>query len=241
MTKSIPKKMAKKLDREVHYRCPIPKCGSFPLVRAHTIKKLPEVGYNYDYMLSICGKCEEAVEEEDGTLTREYLHQIKQIVKKSISRDEMTRPYNIPNPIGHRNYIGNNLLESTDTLIKTSSGLPLLWIEEIDGIRTLNARFFMSNGQLISAIDKNMWTADRNRFFDFNIDNLEDSMVIEIVGRSDDTKIKIQCIGDEIHFLDSIMYSQTNRVEIDENGDLIIGGATISNCTFVNCGAAFSI
>ncbi|EKD23777.1 MAG: hypothetical protein ACD_81C00185G0015 [uncultured bacterium] len=232
---SCPPTLEKKLNREVHYRCPI--CGNFPLVRAHTIKLYAEVGWHYDYLLAICIACEKKV--ENGEIERNTLHTIKNSIKKSFSETTRNKPYQIAPIIGGDVYVGSNYISSVN-IIFAYRGLPILWFEDEGGVKTLNARFYDVRGTVITAIDKNMWTADRNRFYDIEVDTSSRGMDMEIMGRSDDTHIKFTICDKGIILGCSEFYIPGEKIKILEDGTLNIGTNKFSNNSILNCAIAFN-
>ncbi len=233
---SCPPNLEKKLNREVHYTCPI--CGSFPLVRAHTTKTYTEVGWDYDYLLAICGECEKRVEKNE--INRDTLQIIKNRIKKSISEKERTRPYQIPLLNNNDVYLGNIFIRKANIVI-AHNNLPIIWIENHDGVKTLNARFYDFKGSVINAIDKNMWTADRKRFYDFKVSKKSDIISIEIIGIKDDTHISLSISNLGISFGTSKFYLPNQPVQISSEGDLTIGSNRFTNIGIINSNIAFSL
>ena len=232
-----PRGLEEKLKREVHYKCPI--CGAgLPLLCAHTTKEYSEVGYNYDYLLAICRTCEEKVGK--GTIDRKILDVIKKRIRTSISNTNRSTPFQIPYLISNNVYLGNNFISSTNTIISFSN-LPMIWLEEINGCRMLSARFFDIKGTVVTGIDKNQWTADRERFYDFKIVHKDNCIDLKLIGKRDDMKIELSIYPDKLVVHKSIFYVPKLKIEILENGDLLIGSNKLSNNTFSNCGAAICI
>ncbi len=134
---SCPRSLEKKLNREVHYYCPL--CGGIPLVRAHTIKTYKDVGWDPNYLLSICGECENNVEK--NIIPRTRLHEIKQKLRLTIPQEDRTKPYQINLLNTQTVFIGNNVFY-TANIIFSYKRLPILWFSVKDNIRVLNARFY---------------------------------------------------------------------------------------------------
>lgn len=234
---SCPRSLENRLNREVHNRCPI--CGGFPLVRAHTIKKFKDVGWNPDYLLAICDECEKKVEK--NIISRAELHKIKNALKLCIKKEDGVTPFFVP-PITIPNNvkIGSNLITNANTIIQYGS-IPILWLTRRNEVLNLNARFFDSNGTVISAIDENLWTADRDRFYDFEVIKEVDSLKLKIFSRRDDMLIIMDIKEDFMDIKEAIFYCPRGKVEIKRNGDLIIGGNTLRSCTANSCNVAIMI
>jgi len=231
---SCPRKLENKLNREVHHICPI--CGGIPLVRAHTTKVYSEVGWNYDYLLAICVECEKKVEK--GLIDRNLLQNLKNNLKLSISEDNRNTPFRISPIINNNIYLGSNLISSTD-IIFSYRNLPIIWLENIDNTKTINARFYDFKGTVVTAIDKNMWTADRDRFYDIKVEKIDSFIKIEVIGKKDDTQISMDISEKGIIFNDSKFYIPSNIIKISE-GVLSFGNVIMENCSVENCRAAFN-
>ncbi len=228
--------MKKRLRREVHHRCPL--CGGIPLVCAHTIKKNNEVRWNYEYLLAICEECERKV--ESGAIDRNYLHTLKNTLRKYFPFSKDLLPHNIKSISSTNIYLGNNHV-STTGVIFMYRGLPTFWIEEEMGVLTLNARFYDQSGMVVTAIDKNVWTADRERFYDFRSKKDGDQQIIKIIGKNNnDTSIELSLGPKGLTVHSSTFYVPGHKICLLVNGDMTIDTATISNCSINSCGAAFS-
>lgn len=230
-----PRGLEAKLNREVHFFCPL--CGNLPLVRAHTTKTYGEVGWNYDYLLSICVECEKKVEA--GKIPRTILHEIKQQLRLSFETSNRVRPHQISLPDNNSVFIGNNRIASTDIIFKFEE-FPIIWFELVNGTRVLSARFYDANGTVTTAIDKNQWTADRSKFYDIESVTNEGNLKLGISSRRDDTKIELLLTEKGLTVGPSVFYIPGNKIQILSNGDLMIGTNRFSNCGIFNCGAAFA-
>lgn len=232
---SCPPGLEKKLDREVHYYCPI--CGGMPLVRAHTVKVYSEVGWHYDYLLSICIECERKI--ENGSISRSHLHEIKQKLRLSFSHTERIRPHQISLPKNKAIFMGSNHFASTNVIFKYKD-YPIVWFEDLNGVRVLNARFYDAKGTVVTAIDRNQWTADKSRFY--NIESITEGGVLRlrISGKQDDTNVEFLFEDKGLTIGPSIFYIPGNKIQILSNGDLMIGTNTFSNCGMFGVGAAFA-
>ena len=157
---SCQRTLEQKLRREVGYLCPL--CGSLPLVCAHTVKTFSEVGWDYNYLLAICVECEQKV--EGGEIKRQEIYDLKKKIKLGFSDSNgiYMNPFQI-SPISNRKVQVGKFHSFAQNDIINYKGLKIIWLEDCDGKTTLNARFYDFDGMVIAAIDRNMWTADRER------------------------------------------------------------------------------
>lgn len=229
-----PKSLRTRLKKEVHSSCPI--CGGLPLVCAHTTKKYSEVGWNYNYLLAICGECEKKVEA--GEINRQILDTKKQEFMSSFPIKNRVKPYKIKT-INSTIHIGTNTITNTNIIFAYRNN-KIIWFENDNGIVTINAKFYDYNGTIIGAIDKNMWVADKERFYDFTSNTKDDITAIEILGKKDDTKIKLSFSTEGIIIGESKFYIPGQAIIISPEGKLLIGGSSFDSCHFSNCGGAFN-
>lgn len=106
--------------------------------------------------------------------------------------------------------------------------------------KQLLKKFYDYNGTIIGAIDKNMWVADKERFYDFTSNTKDDITAIEILGKKDDTKIKLSFSTEGIIIGESKFYIPGQAIIISPEGKLLIGGSSFDSCHFSNCGGAFN-
>ncbi len=223
---TAPKKLTEKLKREVAYRCPI--CSGIPLVNAHTIKSYNEVGWDYRYLLAICKSCEGKV--TSGEIDKKELYKIKSKLKLGFSKDDTSQPYLIGNKDIQKIYLGGNIFDNVNTLYKYGD-TKIIWFEDKDNTRTINARLYSKDGTVVTAIDKNYWTADKNYFFDIKTTQKNHSIEIALLGKRDDTSINMVLEQNILKILKSKFYVPKTEVIISEDGKLILGGVTLQNCT----------
>lgn len=233
---SCPPNLEKKLKREVGNRCPF--CGGFPLVCAHTTKTYNEVGWNYDYLLAICGECEKKV--EGSQLERSKLQDKKNNIKTSISIKERNTPRQIQNNKTIDVYLGETLSKSTNIVIqyKTTN---IIWYDFEGDIPLLSARFYDKKGTVVTAIDKNMWTADRERFYEFKSTKINDAQHITITSKKDDTNISMTVTPTFTKINSSTFYIPGQKIHIDQEGNIVIGSNIISGCSIDGCGVAIHL
>ena len=201
------------------------------------MKTYREVGWDYEHLLSICSGCEDKVEQ--GLISRQFLQEVKQTLRLSFSTGTRVTPHQISLTNNKSIYLGSNHLASTDIVFKYKE-CPILWFETIGDIRVMNARFYDINGTVISAIDKNQWTADRSRFYDITSATNGGVINLEIIGKRDDTKVSLSLSEKGLTVGPSVFYIPNNKIQILSNGDLMVGTITFSKCGMFGVGAAFA-
>jgi hypothetical protein len=236
---STPRSQRVLLDREVNGHCPI--CGNTRLVRAHTTKTYSEVGYDINYMLSICDTCEKRVEK--GEISRLYLQKIKRFVKLCISENHRgVNSYCVPlDLISNNIQLGNTLISGTNIII-SASNYPMIWTEIYKGIRVLNARFYDQNGTVVTAINRNIWTSERERFYKIEISKIANGCSLKIVSKKDDTKIELVCLPERLKIKNSKFYTPNGEVEILDDGSLLLNKSIIlNNISISGCAVAIGV
>lgn len=226
-----PRAIENLLDREVGGKCPL--CGNTPLVRAHTIKKYPEVGYDINYMLSICHNCETRVEA--GKISRDYLHKIKRFLKIGLSNNGrwVNKNYLPLRLVTNCMRLGSNEADYCDSLI-SYRGVPIIWVEEHQGLMKLNAKFYDKRGTVTKAINRNIWTSEAKPYI-IRTENSAGGVNLIISSNNDDTRICISCTPDALQIYNSIFYTPSGKTEICGDGTVVTDTMTFSNNNSQNC------